>query len=140
MIIQIPKPHQVDMEQEQSESAKEKYININGPHFNKALCEYAISLMMKGGKPLEPVSKEQVDKLLLSNNITLKKNQGWDYVFVANMGKADYLGSSIPDEKHLALYIKDTIDDEDAEKGTTLCRWCATMKVNKHCIKWEDFI
>lgn len=140
MIIQMPTSRQEDVEQEQSWSMKEKYMAKYGPHFNKALCEYAISLMMKGGKPLESYTKEYVDKLLVSNGITLKKNQGWDYVFVTNMGKADYFGSSIPDEKHLALYIKDTIDDEDAGEGTTLCRWCATMKANKITIKWEDYI
>ena len=138
MIIQIPKSCQVDMGQEQSESMKEKYININGPHFNKALCEYAISLMMKGGKPLEPVSKEQVDKLLVSNSITLKKNQGWDYVFVANMGKADYLGSSIPDENHLAKYVNDVINDVDGYDGLPFNRWYADMVHKGIPIDWYE--
>lgn len=46
------------------------------------------------------------------------------------MCKADYYGSSITDEKHFALYIKDTIDDEDAGDGTTMRRWYATMVAN----------
>ena len=139
MIIQIPKSCQVDMGQEQSESMKEKYIDINGPHFNKALCEYAISLMMKGGKPLESVSKEQVDKLLISNSITLKKNQGWDYVFVANMGKADYLGSSIPDENHLAKYVNDVINDVDGYDGLPFNRWYADMVHKGIPIDWYEY-
>mgnify|MGYP003509785768 CR=1 FL=1 len=68
---------------------------------------------------MDPVSKEYIDKLLQSNNITLENNVGHDYVFVGNMCKADYYGSSITDEKHFALYIKDTIDDEDAGDGST---------------------
>lgn len=117
-----------------------KYLQNYGWHFNKALCNYAISLMKKGGKPLETVSKEFIDKVLTQNNITLLNNIGHDYIFVANMCKADYYGSSIIDEKHFALYIKDTIDDEDAGDGTTMRRWYATMIANGIMVDWEEFI
>ena len=56
------------------------------------------------------------------------------------MCKADYYGSSIPDEKHFALYIKDTIEDEDAADGTTMRRWYATMVANGTMVDWEGFI
>ena len=69
-----------------------------------------------------------------------EKNVGCDYVFVANMCKADYYGSSITDEKHFALYIKDIIDDEDAGDGTTMRRWYATMVANGTMVDWEEFI
>lgn len=62
------------------------------------------------------------------------------YVFVGNMCKADYYGSSITDERHFALYIKDTIDDEDAGDGTTMRRWYATMVANGTMVDWEDVI
>jgi hypothetical protein len=51
--------------------------------------------MKKGGKKLESLNKEYVDKVLTQNNIQLIKNVGHDYIFVANMCKADYYGSSI---------------------------------------------
>ena len=117
-----------------------KYLQNYGWHFNKALCNYAISLMVKHGKKVEPLSKEYIDKVLHQNNITLTKNVGSDYIFVANMCKADYYGSSVPDEKHFALYIKDTIEDEDAADGTTMRRWYATMVANGIMIDWEEFI
>ena len=41
-----------------------KYLMHNGWHFNKSLCDFAVSLMTKHGKPLDPVSKDTVDKLL----------------------------------------------------------------------------
>lgn len=50
-----------------------KYLQNYGWHFNKALCSYAISFMKKGGKSLEPVSKEYIDKVLTQNNIKLEK-------------------------------------------------------------------
>lgn len=117
-----------------------KYLQNYGWHFNKALCNYAISLMVKNGKKLEPVTKEYVDKILQQNNIKLTKNIGYDYMFVANMCKADYYGSSISDEQHFALYIKDTIEDEDAADGTTMRRWYATMVANGLMVDWEEYI
>lgn len=117
-----------------------KYLQHYGWHFNKTLCEYAVSLMKKNGKTIEPVSKDFVDKVLKQYNITLEKNEGYDYIFVANMCKADYYGSSIIDEKHFALYIKDTIDDEDAADGTTMRRWYATMVANGKMVDWEEVI
>jgi len=115
-----------------------KYLMHNGWHFNKSLCNFAVSLMKKNGKRLEPISKENVDKLLEQYKIQLDNNVGYDYVFVANMCKADYYGSSITDDKHVALYIKDTIDDEDAADGTTMRRWYATMVANGISIDWDD--
>lgn len=117
-----------------------KYLQHYGWHFNKSLCQYAVSLMTKNGKKLEPLSKEFIDKLLEQHNIKLTNNVGYDYIFVANMCKADYYGSSIQDEKHVALYIKDTIQDEDAGDGTTMRRWYATMIANGQMVDWEDFI
>ena len=64
----------------------------------------------------------------------------YDYVFVATMCKADYLGSSIKDENHLALYVKDTIDDVDASNETTFRRWLATMIGNGMPIDWDELL
>lgn len=47
--------------------------------------------------------------------------------FVANMCKADYLGSSVPDGLHLCLYVKDVIDDVDGYDGIAFNRWYADM-------------
>ena len=118
--------------------AMRKYLMHNGWHFNKSLCEFATSLMKKHGKKLDPISKENVDKLLDQYKVQLDNNVGYDYVFVANMCKADYYGSSITDDKHVALYIKDTIDDEDAADGTTMRRWYATMVANGIMVDWDD--
>ena len=118
--------------------AMRRYLQHNGWHFNKSLCNFVVSLMKKYGKRLEPISKENVDKLLEQNKIQLDNNVGYDYVFVANMCKADYYGSSITDDKHVALYIKDTIDDEDAADGTTMRRWYATMVANGIMVDWDD--
>ena len=54
--------------------------------------------------------------------------------------EADYLGSSIKDENHLALYVKDTIDDVDASNETTFRRWLATMIGNGMPIDWDELL
>lgn len=101
---------------------------------------YEVSNLGNVRKALEPVSKEYIDKVLATNNVKLQNNIGYDYIFVGNMCKADYYGSSISDEKHFALYIKDTIDDEDAGDGTTMRRWYATMVANGMMVDWEDVL
>ena len=122
----------------------EAYLSNFGWHFNKKMCEFVVSLMKKlnpstGKKErIEPISKEKVDELLTRYGIKLENNALYDYVYVANMGKADYLKSSIPDEAHLALYIKDTIDDPDAPDGATMRRWYATMIAAGEPIEWDE--
>ena len=115
-----------------------QYLRNYGWHFNKALCNYAVSLMKKGGQKLEPVSKEYVDKTLEQYNIQLEKNVGCDYIFVANMCKADYLGSSVPDGLHLCLYVKDVIDDVDGYDGIAFNRWYADMCRKGIQIDWYN--
>lgn len=123
-----------------------RYLQNNSWHFNKKACMWATSLMKKENpttkkrEKIEPYTKEQVDEMLKKYNITLENNVGYDYVFVANMGKADYLKSSIPDEQHLALYVKDVIDDVDAGDGVTMRRWFATMVANGEIVEWDEFL
>lgn len=78
--------------------------------------------------------------MLTRYGIKLENNVLYDYVYVANMGKADFLKSSIPDEAHLALYIKDTIDDSDAPDGTTMRRWYATMIAAGEPVEWDEML
>lgn len=123
-----------------------KYLSNNGWHFNKKACDFAVSLMKKENpstkkkEKIEPYTKEQVDEMLKKYNVVLENNVGYDYVFVANMCKADYLKSSIADEHHLALYVKDTIDDIDAGDGVTMRRWYSTMVANGEMVDWDDIL
>jgi hypothetical protein len=118
-----------------------RYINNYGCHFNKKLCEEASNRMYsEGGKPIKPYTKEQVESLLDSYNITLERGKLYDHVYVANMCKADFLGKSVPTEQHLAKYIKDVIDDADAEEGFIFNRFYADTIFMNNPIEWEDCI
>ena len=124
----------------------EAYLSNFGWHFNKKMCEFAVSLMKKlnpstGKKErIEPISKEKVDELLTRYGIKLENNVLYDYVYVANMGKADYLKSSVADDARLALYVKDTIDDFDAPDGMVMCMWYAKMCRAGEPVEWDEML
>lgn len=116
------------------------YLRYNGPHFSEKLCEYAVSLMKRDGKKLQMMPKAEVENLLKSNNVTLENNELYDHVFVANMGRADYFGKSVPNEKYLAQYIKDVIDDEDGYDGLPFSRWYTDMCKKGKPIDWNEYL
>lgn len=124
-------------------SGMENYLAAYGWHFNKKMCEWAVSRMykLKDGKKMyiTPYTKEQIDDMLLKHNITVEKN-GYDYVFAANMCKADYLASSILDEQHLLLFVKDYTSDPDAYPELPFTRFYADCIGSGTVINWEDMI
>lgn len=120
------------------------YLRNYGPHFNRRLFEFAVSKMTKRvdgiEKKLVPISKEDVDNIMRTHGIETKKGQLYDCAYVANMCKADFLGSSITDEEHLAMYVKDVIDDIDAPDGLVFNRFYADCCYNGIAIDWEEML
>ena len=120
------------------------YMRHYGPHFNKKLCSFAVSKMTKKvngvEKPIKPFSKDEVMGILRGHGVELKNDQLHDSTFVANMCKADFMGSSIIDEQHLAKYVKDVIDDDDAYDGIVFNRWYADMSYTGIAIDWEEML
>lgn len=122
------------------------YISNYGFHFNKKAFKCAVKSMKRksptSGKtePIEIWDKEQVEELLAKNGVKLENDIMYDAAFVANMAKADYYKSSITDEQHLALFVKDYLDDPDASNETAFRRWLATMVGNGMPIEWEDML
>lgn len=119
----------------------EKYLSMYGWHFSKKLCNFAVSNMRKdSGEKIAPITKEALDLLLAKNSIELDNKFGYDYVFVANMCKADYLGSSVPDEAHLAKFVKDYCDDPDGYEELPMTRFYADTIGKGIPIIWEDML
>lgn len=120
------------------------YMRNYGPHFNRKLFEFAVSMMFKEvdgeEKKITPYSKEKIDNILKLQGVKVERNQLYDAAYVANMCKADFLGSSITDEYHLALYVKDVIDDVDADDGIVFNRWYADMSYSGIAIDWEAML
>jgi hypothetical protein len=114
-----------------------RYLKYYGQHFNKKLCDFAVSKMNHGKSP---VSKDTIDSILSKYNIVLENNQLYDYVYVYNMGNNDFYGSSIIDEKRLALYVKDVIDDKDGYDGIVFNRWYADTVSCGIPVEWEEML
>ena len=119
----------------------ENYLSNYGYHFSKAMCEWAVSQMKdRNGNRLQMYDKERVDNILKTNNVNLDNDKGYDKVFVLNMGRSDYLGSSITDEPHLAKYVKDVLDDKDGYEGIAFTRFYADCIGKGIPIVWEDMM
>ena len=123
-----------------------RYLGNYGFHFNKKACEFAVSMMSKRdagtGKsvPQDMVSKEDVDAMLVKHGINLDNDCMYDATYVANMLMSDMYKSSIPDEQHLVLGIKDLIDDIDQRDGYLFVRWYSNVLYNGNPIDWSTLV
>lgn len=121
-----------------------EYLATYGWHFSKKMCEWAVGNMKveKNGKPekLEAMKRDDVEEMLKKLGIKLEKDKGYDAVYAANMAKADYFKSSIPDEAHLAMFVKDYIDDPDGYEGLPFTRFYADCIGSGTPIMWEDML
>lgn len=120
------------------------YMRNYGPHFNKKLCDFAVSKMKRNvnGKmqKIQPISREELKNLMSMNGFVLENDQLYDSVYVANMCKADFLNSSVIDEIHMLKYVKDVIDDPDAVDGLVFNRWYADMCYMGIAIDWDEML
>ena len=89
---------------------------------------------------ITPYTKESVMDLLKANGVKLENDFGYDAVYIANMAKADYYGSSISDDAHLAKFIKDYLDDPDGYEEIAFTRFYADCIGSGTPIMWEDML
>ena len=108
------------------------YLRYYGSHFNKKLCEFACEQLDKS-----EYTKEKVEQLVKTYGISLRNAQLYDAVYIANWAKSIFYGSSISDEKHLALFLKDIFEKEP---HLIFNRWYADMCKEGIAIEWEDMI
>ena len=121
--------------------AFKKYQKLYGPHFTKDLCKFAVSLMEDDKGPIQMLKKEDVEAILNRANVKLEYNKLYDFVYVANMCKADFLDNAVPnDDKHVAAYIKHVIDDPDGYDGQVFNRWLSDIKGMNILVDWSDFV
>lgn len=89
---------------------------------------------------MQPMLKNDVDELLKRHGVIIKNKFGYDYVFAANMCRADYFGSSVIDELHLALFVKDYVDDPDGYPELPFTRFYGDCIGTGRAIPWEDVL
>lgn len=121
----------------------EQYLAYYGHHFNKKLCDFAVSKMKKEDKAtgmpkaITPMQMEELKSLLEKNKVELESEDWYDALYLANMVKADLWGSSIEDEEHLAKYVEDVICDVDGYDGIVFCRFLADCSAKGYVIFWD---
>ena len=121
------------------------YLSYYGMNFSKKLYEFAVSNMRResaDGKieKVKPMTADELKSLLSKHKIEIEHNDLYNALYLAAMVKADYWGSSIEDEEHLAKYIEDTLCDVDAAEGQVLARYLADCSIGGCIIYWEDMI
>lgn len=126
-------------------SGMEEYLSQNGWHFNKRLCEWALSKIRKTDKhgdkeKIDITSKDEIKKKFEDYGIDVENCVGYDVTFLYNHCKAKYYESSIVDEHCLLLHVKNIIDDPDGYDGIVLTRFYADCIGNGIPIMWEDMI
>lgn len=119
----------------------EQYLRNYGKHFNKKMYEWAVSMMYKeSGTKIKPISKETLENKCQQYNIKLDNDCLYDGCYVYSMCEADFLGSSIVDEMHKMLFVKDMIDDPDAVDGFIFNRFYSDCCLKGEPIDWEGLI
>ena len=116
------------------------YLRYNGPHFSKALANFAISKMKKDGKKLQPISEEQTETILKNAGVQIQNDNLYDTLYVINMAKADFFGSSITTDNALAKFVKDYLDDEDGYDGIAFNRFLSDCARKGVVIKWDKML
>lgn len=112
-----------------------EYLSHYGWHFNRKMCKFALQRLPK---EISILDKNKVNSLLDTYNIKLENNQLYDHIYLTNYAMSVYFGSSITDEKHLMLFVKDTLDKQ--EDGTIFTIWYASMCKFGIPIDWEDML
>lgn len=120
------------------------YLSRNGKHFNKRLCEFAV-MHMRGKEEekedIKPYTREQTEKMLLDAGFNITDYDApYDAVYLANMAKYDYMGSSLEDAEHVARYINDTLTDADGYEGMVFNRWIADVSGKGVWVDWERMV
>lgn len=120
----------------------EAYLAAHGRHFSKPMLEWAVSMMedKKGSKGVV-VERKNFDDLMKAYGISINRKDGYyDGPYVWAMAKSDYMGSSIIDEQHLAMFVKDYIDDVDGNETRAFDEFYINCVAKGIDIPWEDLI
>lgn len=118
------------------------YLSHHGWHFSKPMLDWAVGRMRdRDGNRIAVPDKRVFDERMSFHGVVLDNTDGYyDGVYVWCMATSDYLGSSVPDEKHLALYVKDYIDDVDGHPTRAFDEFYINCVAKGIDIPWKDLI
>ena len=92
----------------------EAYLRNYGYHFSKKMYEWAVSMMKDRNKqPVKTMERDEFKTLLANNGINVEF-QGYDGPYVYAMAKADFFGSSLPNEMSVLKFVSDALASDQA--------------------------
>ncbi len=123
----------------------QEYLELYGWHFSPKLCEWAVKRMKRrvsggGVEPVTMMNKDKAEEMLKAYGIDCSNFIGYDHVYVLNMAKSDFYGSSIADEAKLARYVCDYLNDPDGYDEIALTRFYADAIGKGEIIPWAECI
>lgn len=122
-------------------SAFEEYYDEYGPHFNKKLYEWAVSMMSdRNGRRVTAKTKEEVKSFLQANGVMVDRDKGHDAAYVHAMLMADCWGSSYTTDKQLALGVKDFLDDPDGSDTKAFDHFVVDCRSKGEPIFWDEMM
>lgn len=122
------------------------YISNYGWHFNRKAFEEAVKGMRKRNvqtgrlEPIEAWDKEKVTQVLEQFGVKVENDVMYDAAYQANWCVAYLYKSSVPDDVHLALFVKNTLDDADGCDGLPFRCWLQRRVAMGEPVAWEDLI
>ena len=122
------------------------YLRNNGWSFSRKACDYAVKKMRRTNnatgklEAIEPYTKTQAEEFLTKHGVKLEHNTGYDFVYVLNMCRCDYLKSGVPDEANMALFVKSAIDDPDNPGGNWFRKWLVDCDAKGEPVDWEELL
>lgn len=118
-----------------------EYLSYYGRHISKPLYEFAVDMMeSRSGGKVKAMEKDAVTEKLKANGVTIKNDKAYDAPYVWSMAQADYMGSSITDEAHLAKFVMDYLDDVDGSKTRAFDELYAKTLALDIPLIWEDLM
>lgn len=118
----------------------EAYLRNYGYHFSKKMYEWAVSMMKDRNKqPVKTMEQDEFKTLLANNGINVEF-QGYDGPYVYAMAKADFFGSSLPNEMSVLKFVSDYLGDPDGYESVAFNRFYADTIAKGIAIIWEDVI
>lgn len=119
----------------------EEYTEQFGCHFNKKLYEWALSqLKDRNGNDIVRMTKDQAIDFLRTNGIEIINGHGHDIPYVLALCRAKCYGSSVEDDRHLALLVKDYLDDREGSPTKAFDHFVIDCHMMGRNIFWDEMI
>jgi hypothetical protein len=84
--------------------------------------------------------REKVESMLKQHGVEIPTDKLYDAMYVLHMARADYMGSSIIDDAHLAKFVGDYINDPDGYDGIAMTRFYADCVGKGIGIDWSSVL